>query len=88
LGSRSSTDVLRALGTSYGSESALTQVRYDSVMASLLLKAGTASLRVDDIARINALLGPKPLETRRETAALALKKAWKIDTPIKPTGVR
>jgi outer membrane protein len=88
LGSRSSTDVLRALGTSYGSESALTQVRYDSVMASLLLKAGTASLRLEDIARINALLGPKPPEARRETSAPTLKKAWRIDTPIKQTGMR
>lgn len=56
VGSRTSVDVLRSLETLYRDESELIGARYEVILAGLRLKAAAASLEMDDIARINALL--------------------------------
>lgn len=56
VGSRASTDVLRATDAFYAGRRDLIRARYDTVLALLRLLADTASLNLDEVARINAQL--------------------------------
>ncbi|CAG4920899.1 TolC family outer membrane protein [Paraburkholderia saeva] len=56
VGSRESTDVLRAADTFYASRRDLIRARYETVLALLQLKAATAALTFDEVASVNALL--------------------------------
>ena len=56
VGSRTSTDVLRSSETLYTSRRDLIQARYAVIVALLQLKAGTATLDLDEVARVNGLL--------------------------------
>ncbi|WP_025603039.1 TolC family outer membrane protein [Burkholderia sp. WSM2230] len=56
VGSRASTDVLRASDTFFANRRDLIRARYATVVALLQLKAATASLDVDEVARVNELL--------------------------------
>ena len=56
VGSRASTDVLRASEAYFANRRDLIRARYATVMALLQLKAAAASLDVDEIARVNELL--------------------------------
>jgi outer membrane protein len=56
VGSRTSTDVLRATDTLYTNERDLLRARYDTILALLQLKAQTAALNVDEVAAVNAQL--------------------------------
>jgi outer membrane protein len=56
VGSRASTDVLRATDNFYASRRDLIRARYDTVLALLRLLADTASLNLDEVGRINAQL--------------------------------
>jgi outer membrane protein len=60
VSSRSSTDVLRALNALYVAQRDLRAARYETVVALLQLKADTAALNLDDIARLGALLMNQP----------------------------
>jgi outer membrane protein len=60
VSSRSSTDVLRALNALYMAQRDLRAARYETVVALLQLKADTAALNLDDIARLGALLMNQP----------------------------
>lgn len=56
VGSRTSTDVLRSADVLYANRRDLIRARYDTVLALLQLKATTASLNIDEVAQVNALL--------------------------------
>ena len=56
VGSRTSTDVLRASETLYTSRRDLIRARYAVIVALLQLKAATATLDLDEVARVNGLL--------------------------------
>jgi outer membrane protein len=56
VGSRASTDVLRAAESFYANRRDLIQARYVTIVALLQLKAATASLDLGDVARVNGLL--------------------------------
>ncbi|MGF6757192.1 TolC family outer membrane protein [Paraburkholderia sp. GAS42] len=56
VGSRGSADVLRAADTFYANRRDLIRARYETIMALLQLKAATAGLTFDEVARVNALL--------------------------------
>jgi outer membrane protein len=56
LGSRSSTDVLRAMNALYTAQRDLRIARYDAIVALLQLRADTAALNEDDVAQIGATL--------------------------------
>jgi outer membrane protein len=56
VGSRTSTDVLRSMNALYGAQRDLRAARYDTIVALLQLKADAATLNIDDIAAIGALL--------------------------------
>ncbi|WP_233863227.1 TolC family outer membrane protein [Paraburkholderia adhaesiva] len=56
VGSRASTDVLRATDSFYASRRDLIRARYDTVLALLKLLAETASLNLDEVGRINTQL--------------------------------
>ncbi|MFC0401032.1 TolC family outer membrane protein [Paraburkholderia rhizosphaerae] len=56
VGSRTSTDVLRAMNALYGAQRDLRAARYDTIVALLQLKADTATLDTDDITAIGTLL--------------------------------
>jgi outer membrane protein len=56
VGSRSSTDVLRAVDALYVTQRDLFSARYDTVVALMQLKADTSTLSVTDIAQINVAL--------------------------------
>jgi outer membrane protein len=56
VGSRASTDVLRASEAYFANRRDLVRARYATVVALLQLKAAAASLDVDEIARVNELL--------------------------------
>ncbi|MCC8394464.1 TolC family outer membrane protein [Paraburkholderia sp. MMS20-SJTR3] len=56
VGSRTSTDVLRATDTLYTNQRDLLRARYDTILALLQLKAQTAALNVDEVAAVNAQL--------------------------------
>ncbi|SEA21189.1 TolC family outer membrane protein [Paraburkholderia sartisoli] len=58
VGSRDSTDVLRAADTFYANRRDLIRARYETIMALLQLKAATAALTFDEVASVNALLVP------------------------------
>lgn len=58
VGSRDSTDVLRAADTFYANRRDLIHARYETIMALLQLKAATAALTFDEVAGVNALLAP------------------------------
>jgi outer membrane protein len=60
VSSRSSSDVLRALNALYVAQRDLRAARYETVVALLQLKADTAALNLDDIARIGTLLMNQP----------------------------
>jgi outer membrane protein len=69
VGSRASTDVLRASDVFYTNRRDLIRARYETVVALLQLKAATAALNVDEVARVNTLLvpagnAPAPAEAR------------------------
>ncbi len=56
VGSRSSTDVLRATDTLYASRRDLIRARYETVLALLRLQADAASLNLDEVGLINTQL--------------------------------
>ncbi|CAB3756845.1 TolC family outer membrane protein [Paraburkholderia humisilvae] len=56
VGSRTSTDVLRAMNALYAAQRDLRAARYDTIVALLQLKADTASLDTDDIVAVGTLL--------------------------------
>jgi outer membrane protein len=56
VGSRTSTDVLRASESFYASRRDLIRARYAVIVALLQLKAVTATLDLDEVARVNRLL--------------------------------
>ena len=56
VGSRASADVLRASDTLYANRRDLIRARYATIVALLQLKAATATLNVDEVARVNGLL--------------------------------
>jgi outer membrane protein len=56
VGSRTSTDVLRAIDALYSTQRDLMAARYAAVLALLTLKADTATLDLTDIAQIDAML--------------------------------
>jgi len=58
VGSRANTDVLRASDVFYTNRRDLIRARYETVIALLQLKAATAALNVDEVARVNTLLVP------------------------------
>ncbi|GAB2893250.1 TolC family outer membrane protein [Paraburkholderia jirisanensis] len=60
VSSRSSTDVLRALNALYVAQRDLRAARYETIVALLQLKADTAALNLDDIARLGTLLMTQP----------------------------
>ncbi|HVE08364.1 MAG TPA: TolC family outer membrane protein [Paraburkholderia sp.] len=60
VSSRTSTDVLRALNALYVAQRDLRAARYETIVALLQLKADTAALNLDDIARIGTLLMDAP----------------------------
>jgi outer membrane protein len=65
VGSRTSTDVLRAMNTLYGAQRDWRAARYDTIVALLQMKAATATLEIDDIAAIGTLL----MEQREDNKA-------------------
>jgi outer membrane protein len=56
VGSRASTDVLRAADSFYTGRRDLIRARYTAIVALLQLKAATATLDLDEVARVNGLL--------------------------------
>ena len=56
VGSRTSTDVLRAAESFYATRRDLIRARYTAIVALLQLKASTATLDLDEVARVNGLL--------------------------------
>ncbi|NKJ46712.1 type I secretion protein TolC [Burkholderia sp. SG-MS1] len=56
VGSRTSTDVLRAADSFYANRRDLIRARYTALVALLQLKAATAALDLDEVARVNGLL--------------------------------
>ncbi|NML29912.1 TolC family outer membrane protein [Paraburkholderia sp. G-4-1-8] len=56
VGSRTSTDVLRATDTLYTNQRDLLRARYDTILALLQLKAQTAALNIDEVAAVNSQL--------------------------------
>ncbi|MDR5817730.1 MULTISPECIES: TolC family protein [unclassified Caballeronia] len=60
VGSRASTDVLRAIDTLYTAKRDLLRSRYEALVAFLRLKADVATLSMEDIDSMNALLGGSP----------------------------
>ncbi len=56
VGSRTSADVLRAADVLYANRRDLIRARYATIVALLQLKAATATLNFDEIARVNGLL--------------------------------
>jgi outer membrane protein len=56
VGSRTSTDILRATDTLYASRRDLIRARYDTVLALLRLQADAASLNLDEVGLINTQL--------------------------------
>ncbi|MEC5405214.1 TolC family outer membrane protein [Paraburkholderia sp. MPAMCS5] len=56
VGSRASTDVLRASEAFFAARRDLIRARYATVVALLQLKAATASLNVEEVARVNQLM--------------------------------
>jgi outer membrane protein len=56
VGSRASTDVLRAIDTLYTAKRDLLRSRYDAIVAFLQLKADVATLSMADIESMNAML--------------------------------
>jgi outer membrane protein len=56
VGSRTSTDVLRAADSFYANRRDLIRARYTAIVALLQLKAATATLDLGEIARVNGLL--------------------------------
>ena len=58
MGSRANTDVLRASDVFYTNRRDLIRARYETVVALLQLKAATAALNVEEVARVNTLLVP------------------------------
>ena len=56
VGSRTSTDVLRAADSFYTGRRDLIRARYTAIVALLQLKAATATLDLDEVARVNGLL--------------------------------
>jgi outer membrane protein len=56
VGSRTSTDVLRAADSFYTGRRDLIRARYMTIVALLQLKAATATLDLDEVARVNGLL--------------------------------
>jgi outer membrane protein len=55
-GSRTSSDVLRASEALYSNRRDLIRARYTAIVALLQLKAATATLDLDEVARVNGLL--------------------------------
>ncbi|WP_322029328.1 TolC family outer membrane protein [Paraburkholderia sp. J76] len=76
VGSRSSHDVLQATDTLYANRRDLIRARYDVVLALLKLLSQTATLDVDEIARINT-----QLFDAGETAVRAKPKPMSVATP-------
>ncbi len=56
VGSRTSTDVLRAMNALYVAQRDLLVARYDAIVALLQLKAAAATLDMNDVAQISAML--------------------------------
>ena len=56
VGSRTSTDVLRAADSFYANRRDLIRARYTAIVALLQLKAATATLDMNEVARVNGLL--------------------------------
>jgi outer membrane protein len=56
VGSRTSTDVLRAADSLYANRRDLIRARYTAIVALLQLKAATATLDLDEVAQANGLL--------------------------------
>jgi outer membrane protein len=82
LGSRASIDVLRASDAFFANRRDLIRARYATVVALLQLKASTASLNFDEVARVNELLldaasgqAVEFADTRRAVAQANLERA-------------
>ncbi|RDK04346.1 TolC family protein [Paraburkholderia lacunae] len=58
VGSRASSDVLRAVDVFYATRRDLIRTRYDTLLALLQLKSAAASLTIDEVAQVNSLLMP------------------------------
>ncbi len=56
VGTRTSTDVLRAIDMFYAAQRDLFAARYDTVVALMLLKGDTSTLGLTDVVQINAVL--------------------------------
>jgi outer membrane protein len=72
VGSRSSSDVLRATESLYAGRRDLIRSRYNTVLALLKLLSDSASLNLDEVGRLNALLfaqaeGAPPITMTRDT---------------------
>jgi outer membrane protein len=72
VGSRTSTDVLRAADSFYANRRDLIRARYTAIVALLQLKAATATLDLNEVARVNGLLagveGGGVVEAERQSA--------------------
>lgn len=64
LGIRINIDVLNAQEQLYTSQRDLSKARYDTLFQGLKLKAAAGVLSEEDLAVINSLLAPRPLDTR------------------------
>lgn len=80
-GSRTSADVLRATDALYASRRDAIRARYDAVLALLRLLAQTATLDLDEIARINEQLFARGDVEKRQTQTQARAQAR---PPIEP----
>jgi outer membrane protein len=99
VGSRASTDVLRATDNFYASRRDLIRARYDTVLALLRLLADTASLNLDEVGRINAQLyarhasepsavGANPVESGAPGRALRVAGGGRVAVQTVSAAVR
>jgi outer membrane protein len=99
VGSRASTDVLRATDNFYASRRDLIRARYDTVLALLRLLADTASLNLDEVGRINAQLyarharepsavGANPMESGTPGRALRVAGGGRVAVQTVSAAVR
>jgi outer membrane protein len=56
VGTRTSTDVLRAIDMLYATQRDLSAARYDALVALIQLKADASMLSLSDVVQINAVL--------------------------------
>jgi outer membrane protein len=56
VGSRTASDVLRAIDAQYSSQRDLLAARYSAIVALMQLKGDTAALSITDVVQINDML--------------------------------